>query len=167
MDPCNANRYTPLQHGLKVTDKMYCSIRVDFAAYDAHMILNVVQVCLVHDIRLPFLDRGNNIGTQELALARLADFAYIGLTDHWKLSVCLWEAMFETNGPLNAGTHLANVRASPLNGAKTAHQKVVEVLKSQQFTDDADDALWASAVRMARRDIATYLVGPYHVPVKT
>merc|ERR1719221_1611184 len=76
----------------------------------------------------------------ELAKTRLEKFAFVGLTDEWDLSICLWRAMF---GGLCYGADFANTRPGP--DSKTVAGGVYDTSALRGFVDDFDGELFAKA----------------------
>ena len=74
-----------------------------------------------------------------LAIARLRrDFAFVGLTEHFDVSVCLFGAMF--GGAFSEANMLQNYRPS----AHTAHLERL----LPDYVDEHDDAVYAEAERL-------------------
>lgn len=77
----------------------------------------------------------------ELAISRLKGFAFIGLTDYWDLSICLWHAMF--GGPIFLD-ELQNVR--PGHGQSGGKEAALSIIR--KFPDAAEEAVFAAAEKI-------------------
>ena len=74
----------------------------------------------------------------DAALEILRGFAFIGLTDEWELSICLWHAMF--GGDLYS-IELANIRPH----RKNVSNDVVTKITNEVRLDFADGAIYFAA----------------------
>lgn len=86
----------------------------------------------------------------DMAISRLNTFAFVGLTDRWQMSVCLFHAMF--GGEITA-SEFRNVRLGTNAGH---HGYDTSILGS--FVDDADEALYARAVEIFECNLEIYQV---------
>jgi len=85
------------------------------------------------------------------AIRRLSTFAFVGLTDRWQLSVCLFHAMY--GGDVTA-SEFRNVRHG--DGGSSHHGYNTTMLGS--FVDDADEALHLRAVEIFECNLQMYQV---------
>lgn len=85
----------------------------------------------------------------QLAIQRLEGFAFIGITDHWDLSICLWHAMF--GGPLFL-EEFQNVR--PGGTVDTAKNAALDVIRS--LPDVHDEALFTEVERIFWHNIQLF-----------
>lgn len=85
------------------------------------------------------------------ALKRLESFAYVGLTSEWRLSICLFHAMF---GGRCVGGELENAKP----GRHSARTKAQILGKVKQEGDPYDQALYAAVQRRFRSDMTRYNV---------
>jgi len=116
-----------------------------------------------------------------LALSRLDGFAFVGLTEEWSLSICLFHAMFggrclpgelgnarptprhrgpidKLYGDINASSGLPAHHSSGKSGGShpTSHAALLETL--QRATDAADEALYAAVERRFWADVRRHNV---------
>lgn len=89
-----------------------------------------------------------------LAMKRLDGFAFIGLTEEWNLSVCLFHAMF--GGELFL-EELAVTRSSASSARLAATVELSQTLGSD-WRDEADEKVHAAASRRFWSDIQKYNV---------
>merc|ERR1719436_1784591 len=87
-------------------------------------------------------------GDMELASSRLEKFAFVGLTEQWDLSICLWRAMF---GGLCYGSDLSNTRLAP---GRSTPLHDVSVLDG--FVDHIDGELYSKAHKIFERNLQLY-----------
>jgi len=97
-------------------------------------------------------------GALELARRRLSEgFAYVGDTDEWETSICLFHAMF---GGRCLGVEMINSRPTSDAAADLdAQEALAEELKGN-FTDPIDAVLYADARLRFEHDLRTYGVTP-------
>lgn len=90
----------------------------------------------------------------ELAKSRLrTDFAFVGLTDRWEESICLFHAMF--GGPCR-DLEFANVRP----GAENKHDLGYNVSAYGDVGDEFDEPLYGEAVEIFESQLQTFGVSP-------
>jgi len=88
-----------------------------------------------------------------LAINRLRQgFAFVGITDHWDRSICLFRTMF--GGECNS-LDLINTR--PFNGT-TADSDVYDASVLEGWTDDRDGQLYKEGVELFERSLSLYSV---------
>jgi hypothetical protein len=88
-----------------------------------------------------------------LAINRLRQgFAFVGITDHWDLSICLFRAMF--GGECNS-LDLMNTR--PFNGT-TADTEDYDTSVLEGWTDDRDGQLYKAGVELFKKSLSLYSV---------
>lgn len=85
-----------------------------------------------------------------LAKSRLRDFAFVGITDQWDLSMCLWNAMLNQTCSSSQFTNLHKTKA------KTSSSYDTSVLNG--FVDAYDGAFYAEAVRIFKNNLIRYNV---------
>lgn len=71
------------------------------------------------------------------------DFAFVGMTDHWNLSICLFHAM-----------HGGRVHAFEFANSRPTRRYGRESVDLILDADDDDEAVFAAATRRFRRDLA-------------
>mmetsp|Transcript_87214 Transcript_87214/g.241889 ORF Transcript_87214/g.241889 Transcript_87214/m.241889 type:complete len:382 (-) Transcript_87214:68-1213(-) len=87
----------------------------------------------------------------ELALARLDGFRFVGLTEQWPLSVCLFHTMF---GGKCLQSEFANARPGHYPNMLQDHDKIV----FDTAHDPYDEALYAKAAKMFWLNVEKYKV---------
>merc|ERR1719188_2977225 len=85
---------------------------------------------------------------EDLAKLRLAEFAFVGLTDEWELSICLWRAMF---GGLCYGSGFEDTRL-PKGWKHPMHDTTV----LNGFVDSIDGELYLKAKEIFRAKLQLY-----------
>ncbi|CAM9612673.1 unnamed protein product [Choristocarpus tenellus] len=85
-----------------------------------------------------------------MALKILDRAAFVGMTDYWEESVCLFEAMYGGNF---TGSTLTNVRPSPQAG-----RNWTDVLVNHGFEDWADEALYVRSKEKFKKLKSVYFV---------
>ena len=83
------------------------------------------------------------------AKRRLGTFAFVGMTDQWEMSVCLFHVIF--GGDISA-SDLLNVRPG---AGKVAHSRY-DTSMLGTFHDEADEALYAQALQIFERDLRIF-----------
>lgn len=102
------------------------------------------QGCMVKSLtrgrKYPCHGPGATFNETKLAIRRLQEgFAFVGLTDFWDLSICLWHAMFDV-GPIFRD-ELHNSRPGKVSSA----EKQASLAVIRKFPDNADEAVFAMA----------------------
>jgi hypothetical protein len=116
----------------------------------------VMAGCSVKQLTLDDYDpcyRVNKPTTEDvnLAINRLRQgFAFVGITDHWDLSICLFRAMF--GGECNS-LDLMNTR--PFNGT-TADTEDYDTSVLEGWTDDRDGQLYKAGVGLFKTSLSLY-----------
>jgi hypothetical protein len=88
-----------------------------------------------------------------LAINRLRQgFAFVGITDHWDLSVCLFRAMF--GGECNS---LDLINTKPFNGT-TADSDAYDTSDLEGWTDELDGQIYKDGVRLFNQELSLYSV---------
>ena len=87
------------------------------------------------------------------AMSRLDTFAFVGITDHWQLSVCLFHAMF--GGAVRA-SDLINARPGDYASSKRHGAYDVALLRGVQ--DEADFAVYTRALEIFERNLQAFNV---------
>jgi len=99
----------------------------------------------------------------QLAISRLSGFAFIGLTDQWELSVCLFHAMFggecQSREFANVRPHSYYEHMSDASGAVRAnHSSKYDTAPLGNWTDKADGQVWLAARKMFWNNVLKYSV---------
>jgi hypothetical protein len=87
-----------------------------------------------------------------LAKSRLRSLAFVGITDQWDLSMCLWNAMFNQTCK---SSQFANLNPTA-NTTKTGSSYDTSVLEG--YTDPYDGALYDEALRIFNENLNRYNV---------
>lgn len=85
-----------------------------------------------------------------LAVRRLDDFAFVGLTDEWDLSICLFHAKF--------GGTCFREELETSNSRNSSAEDMVDGMAFAGYVDPFDWQLYAAAQRRFARDLARYNV---------
>jgi hypothetical protein len=88
---------------------------------------------------------------RQAALARLPLLGFVGLTDHWDLSICLWHAKF---GGDCLPAEFANLRPGP----NRVHYDERKLGSPSQF---ADQAIYERAADLFAQELAKHHVNPH------
>lgn len=112
----------------------------------------LLQGCTVRMLNRVNASKGNYCGLPglptpsevETAKRRLDGFVFVGLVEHWNLSMCLWRAMF---GGLCYGADFTNIRP----GNSSAEMKGLE-----GFVDRFDGAVYAKGKEIFERNLREY-----------
>merc|ERR1719189_3290808 len=80
----------------------------------------------------------------EQALAKLDRFAFVGITERWSQSICVFSKLF----PRPSGRPLPSFVMGKLRSSKDhrCEDAVKKVLRSETYIDRADEAIYAHAV---------------------
>lgn len=109
----------------------------------------IVVRMLVRDERTLY-DRCCTEHEVQTAIDRLRTFAFVGLTEHWKLTVCLFHAMF--GGEIRTSDFL-NSRRGDHSDAKKNGKYDVHLLGDY---DDEDIPVYEHAVAIFHRNLEIY-----------
>jgi hypothetical protein len=117
----------------------------------------VVQGCTVRMLTFPDLmghatqemSRPLRQDDVELAKRRLDKFAFVGLTEEWPLSICLWRAKF---GGLCYGADFGDTRPGDDHAANETYD--TSILRG--FADKFDGELYARAQQIFKADLQKY-----------
>lgn len=111
------------------------------------------QIASPHDI-IPFVHQPpRDLALGHQAVQRLREgFAFVGLTEEWDLSICLFHAMF--GGPCHS-SEFHNAR--PGQHAKDA-DGLYDTSILQGYQDEIDGLVYAEAVRLFRQNLAVHNV---------
>ena len=132
--------------------------RKDPCAGADHVDNHAVRLKLNHALEGRGGYAGSGTNTPQLNYSDvIRQYAFAGDTDLWKLSMCVWEAMFEMKGHITA-THTSNVRKSPIG--KDNFNAVVKILQDSGYRDPEDDALHKLARARLLKNAEIYLNGP-------
>mmetsp|Transcript_39499 Transcript_39499/g.113624 ORF Transcript_39499/g.113624 Transcript_39499/m.113624 type:complete len:361 (-) Transcript_39499:127-1209(-) len=99
-----------------------------------------------------------------LALKRLqTDTAFVGLTDEWDLSVCLWHAMYGSNCKDIEFEDMRPGDDRPENRTEDEHYKY-DTTDLRGFVDTYDHVLWDEAKKIFERRLKMYNVTRENCP---
>merc|ERR1719203_1023828 len=89
-----------------------------------------------------------------IAKAKVDRFAFIGLTERWTESICLFSKMFpRASGLAYPASTLQNWRPAT---SKSCTQLVEEVMAEHGFADPVDEAIYAHAAARFENDLALH-----------